>query len=136
MARLKNFFRLFQRDKFPFKFVYSEEYCKLDLKNHVFPVEKYRLVYEKLLSMRAKKEDFLLPRPASEEDILLVHTSKYVKKLKSGKLSLFALYCSMARSISCPKAAIFSASSAPGFITNSHSSVVLACRRSSGTSEH
>ncbi|MGD2295122.1 MAG: histone deacetylase [Candidatus Aminicenantes bacterium] len=88
MARLRNFVRFFQREPFPFKFIYSEEYWKLELKNHVFPVEKYRLIYEKLLSMGARKEDFLLPRPATEEDILLVHTPKYTKKLKSGKLSL------------------------------------------------
>lgn len=57
------------------------------MKNHVFPVEKYRLIYEKLLMMGAGKEDFLSPHSASVEDVLLVHTSKYIKKLRAGKLS-------------------------------------------------
>ncbi|MFC2160217.1 histone deacetylase [Acidobacteriota bacterium] len=57
------------------------------MKNHIFPVEKYRMIYERLLMMGAKKEDFLLPQPASVDDVLLAHTSKYVKKLRMGKLS-------------------------------------------------
>lgn len=60
----------------------------VDLKNHVFPVKKYRLIYERLLSWGARREDFITPVPATEEDILLVHNPKYVKKLKTGKLSL------------------------------------------------
>jgi acetoin utilization deacetylase AcuC-like enzyme len=59
----------------------------VDLKDHVFPLKKYRLIYEKLLSMGAKKENFVFSEPALEEDILRVHTSKYFKKLKTGKLS-------------------------------------------------
>lgn len=75
------------RKKFPFKFIYSEEYWMVDIGKHVFPVKKYRLVYEELVSMGAKKESFLLPEPAKDEDLLLVHTSKYLKKLKTGSLS-------------------------------------------------
>jgi len=79
--------RLLLGNKFPFKFVYSEEYWMVDLGKHVFPVKKYRMIYEKLLAMGAKKENFLGPKPASDEDLLLVHTPKYVKKLKTGSLS-------------------------------------------------
>jgi len=79
--------RFFLRKKFPFKFVYSEDYWIVDIGKHVFPVKKYRLVYEELLSMGAKKENFLIPEPAKDEDLLLVHTSKYMKKLKTGSLS-------------------------------------------------
>jgi len=79
--------RLLLGNKFPFKFVYSEEYWMVDLGKHVFPVKKYRMIYEKLLAMGVKKENFLGPKPASDEDLLLVHTPKYVKKLKSGSLS-------------------------------------------------
>lgn len=72
---------------FPFRFVYSDAYWMVDLGNHVFPAEKYRLVYEKLLRGGAKPENFASPEPASEEDLLLVHAPKYLKKLKTGRLS-------------------------------------------------
>jgi len=73
--------------RFPYRFIYSDAYWMIDLGNHVFPVEKYRLIYEELLHEGARKEHFLSPEPAAEEDLLLVHTPKYVKKLKTGKLS-------------------------------------------------
>ncbi|MGB8952713.1 MAG: histone deacetylase [Candidatus Aminicenantales bacterium] len=82
-----NLFKYFQRKKFPFKFVYSEEYWIVDIGKHVFPVKKYRLVYERLLAMGAKREDFLQPHPARDEDLLLVHSPKYLKKLKTGSLT-------------------------------------------------
>jgi acetoin utilization deacetylase AcuC-like enzyme len=87
MTPLKTLLQIFQRGKFPFKFIYSDKYWMHNMKNHVFPVEKYRLIYEKLLMMGAGKEDFLPPHSASVEDILLAHTPKYVKKLRTGKLS-------------------------------------------------
>lgn len=80
-------FRLILGKKFPFKFVYSDEYWMVDLGKHVFPVKKYRMIYEKLLSMGVKKEDFLAPQPVSDDDLLLVHTPKYIKKLKTGTLT-------------------------------------------------
>lgn len=55
--------------------------------NHVFPLEKYRLIYERLLRMGARRDNILEPQKASEEDLLLVHTAKYLKKLKTGRLS-------------------------------------------------
>ena len=73
--------------RFLFKFIYSEDYWMVDIGKHVFPVKKYRLIYEKLLSLGAQKENFLVPQPASDENILLVHTPKYLKKLTSGGLS-------------------------------------------------
>jgi acetoin utilization deacetylase AcuC-like enzyme len=78
---------LFFGKRFPFKFIYSEEYWMVDIGKHVFPVKKYRLVYEKLLSMGVKKENFLVPQPASDEVLLLVHTPRYLKKLTTGGLS-------------------------------------------------
>lgn len=87
MTLLNNLLQIFQRGKFSFKFIYSDKYWMHNMKNHVFPVEKYRLIYEKLLMMGAGKEDFLSPISASVEDVLLVHTSKYIKKLRAGKLS-------------------------------------------------
>ena len=48
---------------------------------------KYRIIYETLLSQGAKQDDFLQPVFASEDDLLLVHSSRYVRKVKEGKLS-------------------------------------------------
>jgi len=71
----------------PFKLVYHEGY-DLHLGAHVFPSQKYRLVQEALLRQSlAAPEDFLRPEPAADEDILLVHSREWVRKLKSGRLS-------------------------------------------------
>jgi acetoin utilization deacetylase AcuC-like enzyme len=72
----------------PFKIVYHPDY-DLNLGAHVFPSQKYRLIYEALLRDHiAEPQDFLLPEPASDADVLLVHTPDWVHKLKSGHLSL------------------------------------------------
>lgn len=84
---LRGFLTRFRTKNFPFRFVYSDAYWMVDFGNHVFPAEKYRLIYEKLLRRGAKKENFKAPEPASDEDLLLVHSPKYLKKLKTGRLS-------------------------------------------------
>lgn len=73
--------------KLPFRFVYSNEYWMANLGHHVFPVKKYRLLYERVIALGAGPGDFIQARPASEEDLLLVHTQKYVKKVMTGSLS-------------------------------------------------
>jgi acetoin utilization deacetylase AcuC-like enzyme len=71
----------------PFKLVYHERY-DLNLGPHVFPSQKFRLIYEMLLREGiATKDDFLRPNPASDEDILRVHTADWVRKLKTGTLT-------------------------------------------------
>jgi acetoin utilization deacetylase AcuC-like enzyme len=71
----------------PFKIVYHERY-DLNLGPHVFPSQKFRLIYEMLLRERvAAPEDFLTPPLAADEDILRVHTSDWVRKLKTGTLT-------------------------------------------------
>ncbi len=71
----------------PFKLVYSDNYY-LPLGAHVFPAQKYRLIHQRLLeTSTVVAEDFVEPRPAADEDILLVHTPEYVRKLKAGTLS-------------------------------------------------
>ena len=71
----------------PLKLVYNDRY-DLNLGAHVFPSQKYRLVYERLLQDGiATPEDFLKPTPADDEDILRVHSQDYVYKLKSGSLT-------------------------------------------------
>jgi acetoin utilization deacetylase AcuC-like enzyme len=87
MGDLVNLFRVLVGKRFPFQFVYSNEYWMVETGKHVFPLQKYRLVYENLLVMGAKKENFLRPRPAPDEDVLLVHTARYLKRVKTGTLS-------------------------------------------------
>jgi acetoin utilization deacetylase AcuC-like enzyme len=71
----------------PFKLIYSDGYY-LPIGQHVFPAEKYRRVRNQLIeSGVAGPEDFINPQPASDQDILLVHTPQYVDKLKAGALS-------------------------------------------------
>ncbi len=78
---------LFPRRSFPFTFVYSKDYWMLPVGRHVFPVKKYRLIHERLLAMGCGPNNFRLPSPASDDDVLLVHSARYVKKLKTGTLS-------------------------------------------------
>lgn len=68
-------------------FVYSPKYY-VDIGAHVFPMEKYRLLYEKLIREGiADKDDFIEPDMATDEEVLSVHTEEYIRKLKAGTLS-------------------------------------------------
>ncbi len=87
MGDLLDLFRVLVGKRFPFQLVFSNEYWMVETGKHVFPLQKYRLVYENLLAMGAKKENFLRPRPAPDEDVLLVHTARYLKRVKSAGLS-------------------------------------------------
>jgi acetoin utilization deacetylase AcuC-like enzyme len=71
----------------PFKVVYHPRY-DLNLGAHVFPSQKFRLIAEELVSSGiADTSDFLTPHPASDEDLLRVHTPSWVDKLKTGTLT-------------------------------------------------
>jgi acetoin utilization deacetylase AcuC-like enzyme len=71
----------------PFKVVYHPRY-DLNLGAHVFPSQKFRLIAEELVSSgTAEPGDFLTPEPASDEDLLRVHTASWVNKLKTGTLT-------------------------------------------------
>jgi len=71
----------------PFKVIYHPRY-DLNLGAHVFPSQKFRLIYELLLRDNiAAPEDFLDPMPACDADLLRVHTPEWVSKLKNGKLT-------------------------------------------------
>jgi acetoin utilization deacetylase AcuC-like enzyme len=72
----------------PFKLIYHDSY-DLHLGAHVFPSQKYRLIYETLLrENHAEAGDFVVPEPATDEDMLRVHTSEWVRKLKTGALTI------------------------------------------------
>jgi acetoin utilization deacetylase AcuC-like enzyme len=71
----------------PFKLVYHEDY-DLRLGVHVFPSQKFRLLHDALLAEGiAVPEDILKPDPATDTDVLRVHTAEYVHKLKTESLS-------------------------------------------------
>jgi acetoin utilization deacetylase AcuC-like enzyme len=71
----------------PFKLIYHPAY-DLHLGTHVFPSQKFRLIKEKLIASGvADESDILAPEPASDEDVLRVHTPDYVRKLKNGTLT-------------------------------------------------
>jgi len=71
----------------PFKLIYSDGY-DLNLGNHIFPSVKFKLIRERCLAEGvAGAEDFLEPQPASDEDVLRVHTREWVEKLKKGRLA-------------------------------------------------
>lgn len=72
----------------PFKLVYHEGY-DLNLGAHIFPSPKFRLIAEQLKKEGiAGEEDFLRPERASDEDLLRVHTEDWVRKLRTGTLTL------------------------------------------------
>lgn len=71
----------------PFPLVYHDGY-DLNFGRHVFPTEKYRLIRRRLLeTYTAGPEDFLTPSPATGEQLRLVHTEEWVRKLETGTLT-------------------------------------------------
>jgi acetoin utilization deacetylase AcuC-like enzyme len=72
----------------PYKLVYAGGY-DLDLGEHVFPSVKYRLIHDQLIRERiADAEDFVEPDPATDEDVMLVHSPGWVDRLKHGTLTM------------------------------------------------
>src|SRR5579883_871760 len=72
----------------PFKLVYHEGY-DLRLGQHVFQSQKFRMVHDTLLADGiAEPSDFVSPEPATDEDILRVHTQDWVNKLQQDSLSI------------------------------------------------
>jgi acetoin utilization deacetylase AcuC-like enzyme len=70
-----------------FRIVYHEGY-DLNLGDHVFPSQKFRLVRERLLGVGlAEESDFVTPEPASDEDLRLVHEAGWISRLTNGTLT-------------------------------------------------
>ncbi len=64
-------------------FIYSPRY-HADIGEHVFPTEKYRLIYDKLVKeLKIPASEFVEPRPATDDQVLLVHTADYMDDLKN-----------------------------------------------------
>src|SRR3989338_4307908 len=62
-------------------YVFSKQYT-MNWAEHIFPVRKYELTYQKLIKEGvAKKCDFVEPKFATDDELLLVHTKKYLREL-------------------------------------------------------
>lgn len=69
--------------------VYSESH-NLELGAHVFPARKYQGIVERLEKDGfCHRTDLLVPKPATDGDLLLVHTAEYIGKLKQDALSTY-----------------------------------------------
>ena len=71
-----------------FRIFYSPYYYADIGDGHVFPIRKFELVRDKLLNEGTISPDEIIePEPASDEDVLLVHTEDYISRLKNGTLT-------------------------------------------------
>ncbi len=67
---------------------YSPRYYADIGDGHVFPIRKFELVRDRLLSEGTlAPENVVEPQPAAVEDLLLVHTEDYVTRLRAGALT-------------------------------------------------
>ncbi len=67
--------------------VWHEAY-EVDIGPHVFPTRKYRLVRDRLLEQGTIDQTHILrPAPATDDQLALVHTADYLRKIKAGALS-------------------------------------------------
>jgi acetoin utilization deacetylase AcuC-like enzyme len=67
--------------------VYAARY-RIDIGLHVFPTKKYRLVHDRLLARQGERGVVIVePRPATWDELGLVHTREYLEKMREGALS-------------------------------------------------
>lgn len=65
------------------------EAYEVDIGPHVFPTRKYRLVKERLLAEGAiAASDLVHAEPATDDDVALVHTTEYLRKIGAGDFTL------------------------------------------------
>ena len=69
------------------RIIYTPAY-EVDLKNHIFPTSKYRLIKEKLISCYGFSEsDFTTPQEVVYDDIAETHSPQYVEKIRGRAIS-------------------------------------------------
>jgi acetoin utilization deacetylase AcuC-like enzyme len=67
---------------------YSPRYYADIGDTHIFPIRKFELVRDRLLSEQTLlPEELIEPKPATVEEVRLVHTEDYVSRLRSGQLT-------------------------------------------------
>jgi len=77
-------------------YVYSREYG-VDFKGHVFPVEKYRLIFEGLMKLGVISDAKVLePEMPTREDLLLALTPKYLEDLENLRWTMATVRSEMA----------------------------------------
>ncbi len=64
------------------KLIYHDGY-DLNLGAHVFPSQKYRLIRDRLAG---EGYEFIVPEPAADDDLLLVHGRGWITRLRQGTL--------------------------------------------------
>jgi len=72
-------------------FVYSERYYA-DFGEHVFPVEKYKLIHAALLQRGVAENEFYEPQEAPRDDLLLVHTPAFLEDLDTCKMTYRTMF--------------------------------------------
>jgi acetoin utilization deacetylase AcuC-like enzyme len=78
------------------QYIYSEQYG-VDFRGHVFPVEKYRLIYERLEEHGVfSGENVFEPEMPSREDLLLVVTPEYLDDLENLRWTMATIRSEMA----------------------------------------
>lgn len=71
-----------------YKVFYSPYYYADIGEDHVFPIRKFELVKDLLLREGTLNPDNIIePQPAAVEDVCLIHTADYVKRLIAGELT-------------------------------------------------
>ena len=72
---------------YPHPLIWAAEY-EVDIGAHVYPTRKYRLLRQLLLEEGdAEPGDFHRPQPADRDDLLRVHTPRWVERALSGTLT-------------------------------------------------
>lgn len=72
----------------PLRLIYHEGY-DLKLGRHVFPAMKYRMIRDVLLAEAlVTPEQFTEPQPASEDDLRLAHDAAWIRRLRTGTITL------------------------------------------------
>jgi len=74
--------------------VYSDDYYG-DLQGHIFPIEKYKMIYE-TLEAEGCLGPVLKPVPATREQVELVHTSEYLDDVYAARCTHRTLQSEMA----------------------------------------
>ena len=70
------------------KAFYSDHFVLPLPEGHRFPMQKYRLLRERILAEGIiSADDVMVPEAAMDEQLLLVHDVDYVRKVKTGQLS-------------------------------------------------
>jgi len=78
------------------KFVYSDGYTA-DLMEHVFPIEKYKLIYQKLRDEGVlTDENHIVPQMADWDDVALVHTNEYIDDMRNLRQTMRTAWSEMA----------------------------------------